>query len=82
MAQARLGELLAEVGVVPTPCAGQAHPDFHQVEGEEAVEGIAPGEISMVLEPGFALRGDRGDLFALRKAKVKVAPGGEEEPAK
>ena len=79
-AQARLGELLAEVGVVPTPCSGQAHPDFHHIEGEEAVEGVAPGEISMVIEPGFALRGDRGDLFALRKAKVKVAPGDNDAP--
>ena len=36
----------------------------------------------MVLEPGFALRGDRGDFFALRKAKVKIAPGAKVEACK
>lgn len=71
-AQPRLAELLAEIGVVPTPCTGAPHPDFHVVVGEEAAQGIAPGSISVVVSPGFSLRGDRGDLFPLRKAQVKT----------
>ncbi|TVR14649.1 MAG: DEAD/DEAH box helicase [Planctomycetota bacterium] len=79
-AQARLGELLAEIGVVATPCQGLPHPKFHEVIGEEAVTGVAPGHISVVDAPGFSLRGDRGDLFPLRKAQVKVTPGSQDEP--
>jgi ATP-dependent RNA helicase DeaD len=79
-AQPRISELLAEAGCVPTPSTGAPHPDFHQVVGEEAVPGVLPGTISVVVSPGFSLRGDRGDLFALRKAQVKVAPGKLVEP--
>ncbi|TVR39473.1 MAG: DEAD/DEAH box helicase [Planctomycetota bacterium] len=79
-AQARLGELLAEIGVVPTPARGLPHPDFHDVIGEEAVQGVEAGHISVVAAPGFSLRGDRGDLFALRKAQVRIAPGGSVSP--
>ena len=81
MAQSRISELLAQVGLVPIPCQGQPHPDFHQVAGEQTAEGIAPGEIAVIEEPGFAVLGDRGDLFPLRAAKVLVAPGGKtDEP--
>lgn len=79
-AQARLGELLAEIGVVATPCQGTPHPKFHSVTGEEAVAGVEPGHISVVEAPGFSLRGDRGDLFPLRQAQVKVAPGKQPAP--
>ncbi len=77
-AQPRLSELLAEAGVAPIPCEGLPHPDFHEVVGERGAAGVQPGHISAVENPGFALRGDRGDLFPLRRSQVLVAPGGRE----
>lgn len=77
-AQARISELLAEAGLVPTPAQGEPHSQFHEVVGEvtSAIPGVKPGEIAQIVSPGFCLRGDRGDLFALRPAKVRVNPGG------
>lgn len=72
-AQARMSELLAETGVLPTPCQGQPHPDFHEVVGTVKTDQVPAGQIAVIEAPGFSLRGDRGDLFALRKAKVRVA---------
>jgi ATP-dependent RNA helicase DeaD len=72
-AQPFLAELLANAGVVPMPCRGRPHPDFHEVVGRVAAANIEPGGIAIIEAPGFAVRGDRGDLFCLRKAKVKVA---------
>jgi ATP-dependent RNA helicase DeaD len=72
-AQARLSELLAEIGVVPMPTQGQPHLDFHQIVGTIVAEGVPHGQIALVEAPGFALRGDRGDLFPLRKAQVRVS---------
>ena len=72
-AQARLSELLAETGVVPMPAAGVPHPDYHTVIGTSVAAEVAAGAIAVVESPGFALRGDRGDLFPLRKAQVRVA---------
>jgi ATP-dependent RNA helicase DeaD len=72
-AQARLSELLAEIGVVPIPASGQPHPDYHQVVGTAVAAGLTLGHIAIVEAPGFALRGDRGDLFPLRKAQVRLA---------
>ncbi len=74
-AQARLSELLAETGVVPMPASGQPHPDYHTVVGTAVAADVAPGAIAIVESPGFALRGDRGDLFPLRKAQVRIAAG-------
>jgi hypothetical protein len=69
-AQARISELLAEAGLVPTPASGEPHSQFHEVVGEvtSAVPGVKPGEIAQIVSPGFCLRGDRGDLFPLRPA--------------
>ncbi|MCK6489181.1 MAG: DEAD/DEAH box helicase [Planctomycetes bacterium] len=72
-AQARLGELLADCGVAPIPCSGLPHPDFHRVVGTVVAAGVTAGEIAEITAPGFALRGDRGDLFPLRKAAVRLA---------
>ncbi len=72
-AQPRLAELLAEAGVAPIPTEGAAHTDFHDVVDSTADADAAPGHIVSVVSPGFALRGDRGDLFPLRRAKVIVA---------
>jgi ATP-dependent RNA helicase DeaD len=72
-AQARLGELLADCGVAAIPCSGLPHPDFHRVVGTVVAASVTAGEIAEVTAPGFALRGDRGDLFPLRKAAVRVA---------
>ncbi|NRA38744.1 MAG: DEAD/DEAH box helicase, partial [Planctomycetes bacterium] len=81
-AQARLSELLAESGVYPTPCKGQPHPDFHEVIGTIKSEQVEEGHIALIEAPGFSLRGDRGDLFALRKAKVRIAGDAyKEKPA-
>lgn len=81
-AQARLSELLAESGVYPTPCKGQPHPDFHEIVGSIKSEQVEDGHIALIESPGFSLRGDRGDLFALRKAKVRVAGDAyKEKPA-
>ncbi|MBA3709670.1 MAG: Rho termination factor N-terminal domain-containing protein, partial [Planctomycetes bacterium] len=71
-AQARLSELLAESGMVVLPAAGVPHQDFHEVVGVIATRSVPPGHIAEITAPGFALRGDRGDLFALRRARVKV----------
>jgi ATP-dependent RNA helicase DeaD len=73
-AQPRLAELLAEAGMVPLPNSGVPHPDFHLVVGTMA-SAVPAGHIAEVVAPGFALRGDRGDLFALRKSQVRVAEG-------
>ena len=72
-AQARLSELLAIAGVHPTPCQGEPHPDFHDVLSTVKSDQVPEGHIAVIEAPGFSLRGDRGDLFALRKAKVRVA---------
>ncbi len=80
-AQPRLAELLAEIGVVPTPGTGLPHPDFHEIVGTDEASPVPPGHISAVVAPGFSLRGDRGDLFALRKAKVRVNPAKAPVPA-
>jgi ATP-dependent RNA helicase DeaD len=72
-AQARLSELLAEAGLVPVPCQGTPHPDFHQVVGTTVAKDIPAGLIARVEAPGFALRGDRGDLFPQRKAQVRIS---------
>ncbi len=80
-AQARLSELLAESGMVVLPASGQPHPDFHEVVGTIATRSVPPGHIAEITAPGFALRGDRGDLFALRRARVKVAEGGPRQEA-
>jgi ATP-dependent RNA helicase DeaD len=74
-AQARIAELLAEAGVSPTPCTGLPHPDFHQIVGTQATTTVPAGHISEIAAPGFSLRGDRGDLFPLKKAQVRVAEG-------
>ena len=76
-AQARLSELLAEAGLAPVPVSGPAHPEFHDVVGTVVTTAVPAGHIAVVEAPGFALRGDRGDLFPLRKARVKIAPGVE-----
>ncbi len=77
-AQARIAELLAEAGVSPTPCTGVPHPDFHHILGTVAGAAVAPGHIAEITAPGFSLRGDRGDLFPLRKAQVRIAEGGRQ----
>lgn len=74
-AQPRLAELLAEAGVVPTPCQGLPHPDFHHVVGAVSGAAVPAGHIAEIVSPGFCLRGDRGDLFPLRKAEVRIAEG-------
>ena len=74
-AQPRLAELLAEAGMVPLPSSGMPHPDFHVVTGAYATTTVPAGHIAEIVAPGFALRGDRGDLFALRKSQVRVAEG-------
>jgi ATP-dependent RNA helicase DeaD len=75
-AQARLSELLAEAGLVETPCEGEPHEDFHEIVG--TLESKLPsGHIAAIMQPGFCLRGDRGDLFALRKAHVRVSANTE-----
>ncbi len=79
-AQAHLSELLAEAGVCAMPCSGLPHPDYHEVVGEYAVEGIPAGHITSVEIPGFCLRGDRGGrLFPVQKSKVNIAPGTVED---
>lgn len=75
-AQPRIAELLAEAGVSPTPCTGLPHPDFHLILGTMPGAAVPPGHIAEVVAPGFSLRGDRGDLFPLKKAQVRVAEGG------
>jgi ATP-dependent RNA helicase DeaD len=72
-AQARLSELLAEIGVVPMPVSGVPHPDYHQVVGTVVAAHIPHGQIALIEAPGFAMRGDRGDLFSLRKAIVRIS---------
>lgn len=79
-AQARLSELLAIAGVHPTPCQGEPHPDFHEVLSTVKSDQVPEGHIAVIEAPGFSLRGDRGDLFALRKAKVRVAGTTAVEP--
>jgi len=74
-AQARIAELLAEAGVSPTPCVGVPHPDFHHVIGTVAGMAVPPGHIAEISAPGFSLRGDRGDLFPLKKAQVRITEG-------
>ncbi|MHC5067587.1 MAG: DEAD/DEAH box helicase [Planctomycetota bacterium] len=74
-AQARLSELLAEAGVVPTPCQGRPHNDFHNVTTATTASDVPAGHIAIIDAPGFSLRGDRGDLFPLRKAQVQVTAG-------
>ncbi len=77
-AQPRLAELLAEAGVSPTPCTGLPHPDFHTVLGSIATTAVPAGHIAEVTSPGFSLRGDRGDLFPLKKAQVRIAEGAQQ----
>jgi ATP-dependent RNA helicase DeaD len=77
-AQPRIAELLAEAGVSPTPCTGLPHPDFHTVLGSIATTAVPAGHIAEVTSPGFSLRGDRGDLFPLKKAQVRVAEGAQQ----
>lgn len=72
-AQPRLAELLAEAGVVPMPGVGQPHADYHLIVGTIATSAVPAGHICEISSQGFALRGDRGDLFCLRKASVKIA---------
>ncbi len=73
-AQPRLAELLAEAGVVETPWQGTPlHPDFHLVVGTVAGTGQPNGTIVERVTPGFSLRGDRGDLFCLSRAEVRIA---------
>ncbi len=72
-AQARLSELLAEIGVGPTPCTGMPNAEFHQIIGTIVAQNIPLGHIAVVEAPGFVMRGDRGDLFSLRKAQIRVA---------
>ncbi len=74
-AQPRLSELLAESGMVMVPVLGPPHPDFHEVIGTMSEAQVPAGHIAQMVAPGFALRGDRGDLFPLRKAKVRIAVG-------
>jgi len=76
-AQARLSELLSGAGVVPIPCRGRPHPDYHEVDGTAPSDVTPEGEIALIEAPGFALRGDRGDLFPLRKARVRIAGDGK-----
>jgi ATP-dependent RNA helicase DeaD len=80
-AQPRLSELLAEAGLVGIPATGVPHPDFHQVVGTIQSSVVPAGHIALIEAPGFALRGDRGDLFPLRKTKVRVAGSSENERA-
>jgi ATP-dependent RNA helicase DeaD len=79
-AQPRLSELLAEAGMVMVPVQGQPHAEFHEVVGTIATKQVPPGHIAEMVSPGFALRGDRGDLFALKRARVRVAEGGAPVP--
>ena len=72
-AQARLSELLAEIGVGPTPCTGMPNTEFHHIIGTIVAQNIPLGHIAVVEAPGFVMRGDRGDLFSLRKAQIRVA---------
>jgi len=80
-AQPRLSELLAECGMVMVPASGLPHGEFHDVVGVIPAKQVPPGHIAEMVSPGFALRGDRGDLFPLRKAKVRIAEGGAPPPA-
>jgi ATP-dependent RNA helicase DeaD len=72
-AQPRLAELLADAGVVPLPCQGQPHLDYHRVIGTIATSEVPAGHIAEIASQGFCLRGDRGDLFCLRRADVRIA---------
>ena len=72
-AQPRLAELLADAGVVPLPCQGQPHLDYHRVIGTIATTEVPAGHIAEIASQGFCLRGDRGDLFCLRRADVRIA---------
>ena len=71
--------IAAEIGVVATPCKGLPHPQYHEVAGVVASSDVPNGHIAAVDAPGFSLRGDRGDLFALRKAVVRIADNGDGE---
>jgi ATP-dependent RNA helicase DeaD len=72
-AQPRLAELLAEAGVVPMPATGAPHSEYHRIVGTIATTALPAGQICEIIAQGFALRGDRGDLFCLRKADVRIA---------
>jgi ATP-dependent RNA helicase DeaD len=72
-AQPRLAELLAEAGVVPMPATGAPHSEYHRIVGTVATTAVPVGQICEIIAQGFALRGDRGDLFCLRKADVRIA---------
>ena len=80
-AQPRLAELLAEAGVVPMPAAGAPHGDYHRILGTVATTNAPAGHICEITAQGFALRGDRGDLFCLRKADVRIAGARTEDGA-
>ncbi|MCA1818851.1 MAG: nucleotide exchange factor GrpE [Halobacteriales archaeon] len=65
--------LLEREGVTRTGAVGEAaDPARHEVLATEAVEGVAAGCVSRVIQPGYLLGGK-----VLRYAKVAVAPAAE-----
>lgn len=64
------GRLLEREGLVPVAAVGVPFDrSVHEAVAEEAVEGIAPGQVSRIVQAGYRL-GDK----VLRFAKVAVAP--------
>ena len=63
------------------PAAGAPHGDYHRILGTVATTNAPAGHICEITAQGFALRGDRGDLFCLRKADVRIAGARTEEGA-
>lgn len=64
------GRLLEREGLVPVATTGVPFDRaIHEAVAEEAVEGIAPGHVSRIVQAGYCL-GDK----VLRFAKVAVAP--------
>ena len=63
--------LLAREGVTRLGAVGEpADPARHEILGTEPAEGVAPGCVTRVIQPGYLLGGK-----VLRYAKVTVAPG-------
>jgi molecular chaperone GrpE len=70
--------LLEREGVTRTGAVGEpADPARHEVLAAEAAEGVAPGCVSRVVQPGYMLGGK-----VLRYAKVVVAPVPQPPPGK
>lgn len=71
------GRLLEREGLVPVAEAGVPFDRaVHEAVAEEAVDGIAPGHVSRIVQAGYCL-GDK----VLRFAKVAVAPASPGTPS-